>query len=1023
MALNYVTKRDGTTAKFNGDKIKIAIQKAANAAFIDDPIDNIYERVIQELQKNFNNGKRPRIIDIEETIISEAQELGFPNLSEQYRNYRNHRVEANNRLRIVSPVENMTSTTDTNLLIASGSQEIESLWNRDKIVSQLEREGGLELGLAVDVAKRVENDVLDLYKRGTRRLHTEDVRALVDLELRQLDLDAIRRKQTSFSIPNKDIEGLILSLGHENANVPVNNPEAVNLGVAGLILKKWALDNVFSEEVAEAHRAGTIHVHDLDYPTRVYCSAHSLAYILRYGLGSLLSNLEAKSDPPRSAAVLSQHVQTFLASMQSNYAGALGFGFVNIIYSGLLDRPVEVVKGKLGDQEFSLESRDLEKLLELETWTTNSEDKSKPYFEEESRRLEMRKVSAREQRQVAQNFVFAASQNAFSRGGQTLFIDFNLHADVPHYMRKVPAMGPGGDYVVILPSGEAKFIRDTPRFLNLDDPKDSRNGDAFDNGLLGELTGGHIVTYEDLEPTAQEFAKVMLEVWREGDKDGRPFHFPKCDLHIDARTFEQEGAKRVFDKAVEVATENGSVYFMFDRGTDAVLAQCCRLKEKVTDPNMLKYPERLRFCGFQNVTVNLAQAAYKGKDFEGTLKEIDTAMNLALEAHNQKAEFIQKLLDTDGSPLRSLGKPSDDGSPYVDLKKATYIIGNIALDEAVKFLTKEQLHESETAYRTGLEIIGHMYKRIQEYKERTGLKFTIEETPAESATRRFAKVDLRNYPTEAGSVIRNKDEPAYTNSIHYAPGAPVGLVDRIVGQSKFHTMIESGAIVHAWVGEKRPSIEFIADTVRNTLEKTNCSQLVFSPTYTECDACGNIMQGEKSLCNNTNCRNNRSETMDPDKGVYPVTRIVGYNSRIKNWNNSQIGIYEERKIAEELYAGGQGAEMPWLYNPSHGDQLSIFQFGKDGCKTCENLEANVKKTLNGHTANFRVVKLNKRRPNDIALAAMYDVPLDTVPTLVIAGENNYWKKTTVYGSDKSELIKPKEIRNAIIARIGDYEAK
>ena len=55
------------------------------------------------------------------------------------------------------------------------------------------------------------------------------------------------------------------------------------------------------------------------------------------------------------------------------------------------------------------------------------------------------------------------------------------------------------------------------------------------------------------------------------------------------------------------------------------------------------------------------------------------------------------------------------------------------------------MHESEDAYRFGLEIIAHMYKKAQEFKAKYGLKFTLEETPAESATRRFAKVDKKRF--------------------------------------------------------------------------------------------------------------------------------------------------------------------------------------------------------------------------------------------------------------------------------------
>jgi hypothetical protein len=58
---------------------------------------------------------------------------------------------------------------------------------------------------------------------------------------------------------------------------------------------------------------------------------HNSEYLKKYGLNKVLANLEAKSDPPNSAAVLNQHMQTFLASLQAHYAGALGFGFLNII--------------------------------------------------------------------------------------------------------------------------------------------------------------------------------------------------------------------------------------------------------------------------------------------------------------------------------------------------------------------------------------------------------------------------------------------------------------------------------------------------------------------------------------------------------------------------------------------------------------------------------------------------------------------------------------------------------------------
>jgi len=105
----------------------------------------------------------------------------------------------------------------------------------------------------------------------------------------------------------------------------------VNLAIAETILKKYALRELFSPEVANAHRKGMIYLHDLGFPVRVYCSAHSLEYIKKYGLN--LMNLSTVSKPANHADTLTGHLNTFLASMQAYYAGALGLAYLNIFYA------------------------------------------------------------------------------------------------------------------------------------------------------------------------------------------------------------------------------------------------------------------------------------------------------------------------------------------------------------------------------------------------------------------------------------------------------------------------------------------------------------------------------------------------------------------------------------------------------------------------------------------------------------------------------------------------------------------
>ncbi len=1035
----YIKKRDGKTTRLDSSKIRNAIFKAASSINLENAeiaVEKIFLKTLEKLE-NFEGGIL-EIDEIEDRIFEAAREAGFSNVGNSYKNYRDKRAEVR-KLLSIQDQNGKRSTTDAALLIESDSQDTITFWDRKKIALQLEEEAGLENELAKDISKKVENVVFDLYLRGIRRLDTTDIRSIVDLVLRQESLDNQRKKQVLLGIPSADLNAIVFSRSKENSNIASNNPEAVNLEIAERIQKPWALANIFSDDVTLAHLSGAIHLHDLGYPTRVYCSSHSVEYLKKYGLNKILANLESKSNPPNSAPVLNQHVQTFLASMQAHYAGALGFGFLNIFYAPLLNRPVDVVYGKLNGVEMSLEKNDLKKLVEQGVLSLDKEKEN--YFEMNYEKKEMREVSKKEYDQVAQNLIFAASQNAFSRGGQTLFIDFNIHAAVPHYLKKVPAVGPGGKYMIEMPDKSVLMAENIPR-VKTEDSKDPSNGDADDLALEGQLAGGHIITYGDLEASAQKFAKSMIEVWMAGDKDGRPFHFPKCDLHVDKTGFQDPAQMDILRLAAKTAAKNGSVYFMFDRGDGAVLAQCCRLRERIEDPALLKYPERLRFTGFQNVTINLSQASYPGKNLEGTLREITRAMEIALKAHHQKAKFMKQLLETDGSPMRNLGKPSEDGTPYVDLRKSTYIIGVCGLNEAVQVISGKQLHESEEAYRTGLLILAHMYGKTQEFKEKTGLKFVIEETPAESTTRRFAKVDWNHkiWGEAARKVIKGtKDNPYYTNSIHAAPDADISMIDRIEMQSRFHEpFIQAGAIIHDYLGEQRPEWQTILSMVKNAMDRTNCSQLVFSPTFTECGECGQMMAGEKELCINGNCRNHSESSLNKET-LKVVTKIVGYNSVVANWNGSQKQIYADRKRAEKYYGNSPGREMNWLYNPNGHDKLRIIQFGKHGCENCEKIKKEVNKLieeleLNGKV-EFNIYYLDETNNKEgLVEAAMYNIPFDSVPSIVVTGKNSNWKKTWQYGvnsscengacsidkKDKTEIISADEIRQAIYDKLKEY---
>jgi ribonucleoside-triphosphate reductase len=824
-----VVKKDGRRESFSKDKIKKGVIRACEKL----PVSyKTIEKLVDDIEAEVRSFGQEEVAatvlgDMVMKKLKEINEVAYVRFASYYKSFTDITSfqKSLDAVNVISE-EQTKDSTDIHLFVSAPTQGLTSKWDRQKIIEALMNETGITKEEAESIAVSVEKKVLG---SGMKTITVSLVRELVDNELFERGLGKKLEKQQTLGIPSFNLNQIIFTKSNENSNIAANNPEAVNMEIAEVILKQYALKEIFSKDVTDAHMGGAIHIHNLGMPIRVYCSAHSPEYLKKYGLRLL--NLSTASTPAKYAGTLTGHINTFLASMQAYYAGALGLAYINIFYAPLL----------VG-------------------------------------------YDYKRMKQEAQYLIFSCSQNAFSRGGQTLFIDFNIHLGIPSYLKNVPAIGAGGKYMHKMPDGSIKYLDDVPR---------------DEKGDLIQPKEGRILTYSDFEHEAQSFAKAMMEVWMAGDSDGKPFPFPKFNLHINNETFTDLKQNELFNFACKVSSANGATYFVFDR-EDATLSQCCRLKTKITDNYMIQHPESMRFCGFLNVTLNLPQAAYRAEgDLDKTIEEIRKTMDTAAKAHLQKKTFIRKISSQPGAPLWQLGMATPDGKPYVDLEKVTHIIGLIGLNECVKRVTGQELHESDEAYKTGLKIISAMYFKCKELEKELGVKFTLEETPAESTSLRLAKLDMVKYP-EAKNYIRGNMENGevyYTNSIHFAPDAPLSIIERIDKQGKFNSLIESGSITHLFVGEHLPDANSIANLVKKTWDNTQSAQIVFSPEFTVCDDCKKVSLGYKRS-DEANCKFCGSDN------IYGISRVVGYYSIIggkkdgrefEGWIKSKQGEFKDRQ--------------------------------------------------------------------------------------------------------------------------------
>ncbi len=676
-------------------------------------------------------------------------------------------------------------TTDMALFVRTSDESV-SGWDRQKIVDALIRETYVDFDTAKEIAREVE----ELIASSKISMITAPlIRELVDTKLIERGLEQARKMHTRLGMPLYDVDQLILHPNKENANVP-HGPEATNLTLAERIKKEYALLSVFSQEIADAHMRGDIHLHDLGFIDRPYCSGQSLEYIKRFGLS--LPNSISMAKPAKHPEVLLAHMVKFAAALQSHFAGAIGWHSVNLFFA--------------------------------------------PYLVG---------MSNRELEQLAQMMIFEFSQQAVARGGQAIFTDLNLYWEVPKHFENVPAIGPGG-----------------------------------------EFTGK---TYSDYLQESQRFAEALFNIYQEGDGSGRPFFFPKPLVHITEKFFQTPGHMEFLHQICEVASEKGNTYFVFDRGETAKISECCRLSFKLdqTDLEDAKHPWRMRYCALQNVTLNLPRIAYLAKGEDSMLfSKITEFVEMAVKAHLEKKLFIEKLLSLGEKGPLALLAMNKDGFPYLRMHRASFLIGMVGLNELVQIHTGQEMHQSKQAFKFGLKVIAHMKLLVDRFSQRYGMRFVLEQTPAESTAYRFAKLDLKYHSPKSGHIVKgdlSKGEIYYTNSTYLNNSAVLNPIERVRQEGLFHPLIEAGALTHIWLGEARPSKSSLANFVLKTFRLTQNDQIAFSPEFTTCNRCNRTSRGLRSSC-----------CYCGSEDVEGITRITGYFTKISSWNKGKIGELRNR---------------------------------------------------------------------------------------------------------------------------------
>ena len=643
------------------------------------------------------------------------------------------------------------------------------------------------------VLKRIKKDYVDKDK-----IKIEEIQNLIEEELKNKKYDDVyestknyreRRNQSRLLFVEekkmhkflKTLESLGLKSAHEedakreNANVDGDTAMGTMLQYGSTVSKEFAKSYLMKKKFADAHDSGDIHIHDLDFMPMgtTTCLQIDLNKLFKNGFSTGHGFIREPNDIMSYSALAAIAIQAnqndqhggqaipafdyYLApGVLKTYKKQLKQTMYDLLdYSGFLtfinfDKFVEKIN-KLNSVEF--DESDFDKLCK------NSDEIKRIVMISKEKALQK---TDRITYQAMEAFIHNLNTMHSRAGAQVPFSSINFGTDTSAEGRMIIK-----NYLLALDAGLGH--NETPIFpISIFKVKEGVNYNQEDKHYdLFKLACE--VSAKRLFPNFSFIdSPFNLEYYKEGDYNTE-VGYMGCRTRVLAN---------VVDKDKCVTAGRGNLSF--------------------TSINLPRL----------GIKHGIATKERKVADMEGFYKELDELLELVkdqllerFEIQCNKRVYNFPFLIGEGLWLDSEKLKPTDKLRRV-LKHGTLTVGFIGLAECLKALIGKHHGESEEAQKLGLEIIGHMKDKMDEYALKYNLNFGVIATPAEGLSGRFTRIDKAIY----GNLKGITDREYYTNSFHVPVYYNISAAKKIHLEAPYHALTLAGHITY---------IELDGDTASN----------------------------------------------------------------------------------------------------------------------------------------------------------------------------------------------------------------
>ncbi|MBQ6487154.1 anaerobic ribonucleoside triphosphate reductase [Candidatus Saccharibacteria bacterium] len=535
-----------------------------------------------------------------------------------------------------------------------------------------------------------------------------------------------------------------------NANVDGNSAMGKMLQFGAEGSKVFAKSLLLRPDIAAAHDAGEIHIHDLDFyatGTLTCCQSDPFVMFENGGFNTGHGHLRTPnsiSSYGALAAILLQANQNEQHGGQSipNFDYAMAPG-VNKSFRKALKRNLEKYN-KFTGKKLELNVKDSyeygdDKKLSKEKWPQEVIDASNEDVE-------------RETLQAMEGFVHNLNTMHSRAGAQVPFTSINFGTDTT-------------------PAG---------RLVSLDLLQ------ATENGLgKGETP---------------IFPISILKV-----KEGINYNPKDPNYDIFKRSMEVS-AKRLFPNFCFIDAPYNLKYYKKGDYRTEIATMGCRTRVFASvfpeSDGIVTGRGNLSFTTINIVRIGIKHGICLGErkeaDWDGFYHELDEKLDLVKDELLERFEF-QANQHVRNFPFL-MGQGNWFGSEKLGpndtlrdvIKHGTLSIGFIGLAETLVAMTGKHHGEDEDARDLGLDIVTHMREKCDSYCKKYKLNFSLLATPAEGIAGRFTKIDRKEF----GKIKGVTDRDFYTNSFHVPVYYPISAFDKIEIEAPYHNLCNAGHITY-----------------------------------------------------------------------------------------------------------------------------------------------------------------------------------------------------------------------------------